>query len=96
MPRKEKNRYQKFISYFKNSVKEYNPKSAFEFLLALISSQVDADCCLLIDKYEQILYVSPTLRNTDFSHTILKNALHQKESILVQDALQSLIKNFGK
>ena len=88
MPRKEKNRYQKFISYFKNSVKEYNPKSAYEFLLALISSQLDADCCLLIDKYEQILYVSPTLRNTDFSHTILKNALHQKESILVQDALQ--------
>jgi len=88
MSRKAKSSYEKFISYFRNSVKNYNPESTFEFLLALISSQVDADCCLLIDKFEQILYVSPTLKNTDFSHTILKTALQKKESILVENALQ--------
>ena len=87
MTRKAKNRYEDFISYLKTSVKDFNPKSTFDFLLALLSSQIDADCCLLIDKYEQILFKSPTLSNTLFSHTILKKAMHQKKSIHIQNAI---------
>lgn len=87
MVRKAKNRYEDFISYLKTSVKDFNPKSTFDFLLALLGSQIDADCCLLIDKYEQILFKSPTISNTLFSHTILKKAMHQKESIFIQNAI---------
>jgi len=87
MPRKVKKRYEDFISYLKTSVKDFNPKSTFDFLLALLSSQVDADCCLLIDKYEQILFKSPTISNTIFSHTILKRAMHEKKSIHIQNAI---------
>jgi len=88
MTRKVKNRYEDFISYLKTSVKDFNPKSTFDFLLALLSSQIDADCCLLIDKYEQILFKSPTLQSTKFSHTILKKAMHQKKSLYIQNAVE--------
>ena len=88
MVRKANNRYENFIKYLKSSVRDYNPRSALEFLLALISSQVDADCCLLIDTNKRILYRSPTLKETRFSQTILHRALHQKKSCLIQDAIK--------
>ena len=81
MTRKTNNRYDNFVKYVKTSLNNYNPKSTYELLLALLSSQVNADCCLLINKFEQILFKSPTLKEIKFSHTILKKALKQKKSI---------------
>jgi len=89
MPRKTNNRYDNFLKYVKTSLDNYNPKSTYELLLALLSSQVNADCCLLINKYEQILFKSPTLKETKFSHTILKKALKQKKSFFIQNAIEN-------
>jgi len=88
MVRKAKNRYEDLITYLRTSIKDFNPRSAFEFLLALISAQIDADCCLLIDKHKRILYRSPTLKETRFSQTILQKVLQQKRSCLIQDAIK--------
>ncbi|MBC8384657.1 MAG: GAF domain-containing protein, partial [Candidatus Cloacimonetes bacterium] len=88
MPRKLNNRYDNFLKYVKTSLDNYNPKSTYELLLALLSSQIDADCCLLIDKYEQILYNSPTLKETKFSHTILKKALRKNKSFFIRNAIK--------
>jgi transcriptional regulator with GAF, ATPase, and Fis domain len=88
MTRKVKNRYQDFIKYLNSTVESFNPKSAFELLLAFISSQLDVDCCLLVNKFGEILYVSPTLKETRFSHTILKKALKQKRSTFIKNAIQ--------
>ena len=88
MPRKTKSKYENFIKYLNSTVESFNPKSAFELLLAFISSQLDVDCCLLVNKVGEILYVSPTLKETGFSHTILKKSLKQKRSIFIKNAIQ--------
>jgi len=88
MPRKVSSRYHGLIKYVKSALLKFNPESAFELLLAMISSELDADCCLLINKYEEILFESPILNEKKFSHTILKKALKQKRSILIKNALQ--------
>ncbi|HHE39065.1 MAG TPA: AAA family ATPase [Candidatus Cloacimonetes bacterium] len=88
MTRKTNNRYDNFVKYVKTSLNNYNPKSTYELLLAFLSSQVNADCCLLINKFEQILFKSPTLKEIKFSHTILKKALKQKKSCYIKNAIK--------
>ncbi|MCK4694936.1 MAG: sigma-54-dependent Fis family transcriptional regulator [Candidatus Cloacimonetes bacterium] len=90
MTRKTRNNYHNLLDYLYSSVENFNPESTYELLLALLSTQVNADCCLLINKYEQVLYKSPTLKETKFSHTILKKALEQNESFHIQNAIKEI------
>ncbi|MCK5051446.1 MAG: sigma 54-interacting transcriptional regulator [Candidatus Cloacimonetes bacterium] len=94
MTRKKKDNYHNLLDYLYSSVDNFKPGSAYELLLAILSAQLNADCCLLINKYEQILYKSPTLIDTEFSHTILKKAIENNESCYIQNAVdESGLKN---
>ncbi len=94
MTRKVKDNYKNLLDYLYSSVDNFKPDSTYELLLAILSTQVNADCCLLINKYEQILYKSPTLKETKFSHTILKKAIEKNESYYIQNAVdESGLKN---
>jgi len=94
MTRKTRNNYHILLDYLYTSVDNFKPESAYELLLAILSTQLDADCCLLINRYEQILYKSPTLINIEFSHTILKKAIKKNESCYIQNAVdESGLKN---
>ncbi len=90
MTRKKRDNYHNLLDYLYSSVENFNLKSTYEILLALLSAQVNADCCLLINKYEQILYKSPTLIDTEFSHTILKMAIERNESFHIQNAMKKI------
>jgi len=90
MTRKAKDKYSKLLDYLYSSVDYFKPDSAYEILLAILSTQVNADCCLLINKNEQILYRSPTLRDTKFSHTILKKAIEKNKSFHIENAVDEV------
>ncbi|MCD4797326.1 MAG: sigma-54 dependent transcriptional regulator [Candidatus Cloacimonetes bacterium] len=90
MARKTGNNYHNLLDYLYSSVENFNPESTYELLLALLSAQVNADCCLLINKHEQVLYKSPTLTETKFSHTILKKTLKQNKSFHIQNAIKEI------
>ncbi len=90
MTRKIRDNYHNLLDYLYSSVENFKPDSTYELLLALLSTQVNADCCLLINKHEQILYKSPTLRETKFSHTILKKALKQNKSFHIPNAVKEI------
>jgi len=84
----DRNGFNNLLDYLYASIDKFKPDSTYELLLALISAQISADCCLLINKQEEILYQSPTMRNVQFSHTILKRALEKKESFYISNALE--------
>jgi len=90
MTRKAKDNFRSLLDYLYSSVDNFKPESTYELLLAILSTQVNADCCLLINKYEQILYRSPTLIDTGFSHTILKKAIEKGESFFIQNAIDEV------
>jgi len=87
MVRKIRNNYQNLLEYLYSSIDEFKPDSTYDILLALLAAQIDADNCLLINYHQQVLYKSPTLKESEFSHTILTKALEQNRSFHIPNAI---------
>jgi len=87
---KTKDNYSNLLDYLYSSVDNFKPDSAYKLLLAILSTQINADCCLLINNNGQVLYRSPTLIDTKFSHTILKKAIDKNESFHIENAVEEV------